>query len=203
MENLIYNLLPRLENLGVWTYWVIFLIGVLESFPFISLIIPGSLILMVAGFWATEGTLHLVDLIWFSSIGAIVGDSVGYYLGKYKNHKILQINNRFFGPRYIEKADIYFQNHGGKSVFIGRFIGVLRPFVAFVAGMHRMKYGKFIFFNIAGGFLWSSALILLGYYFGDNIKRMLMWTNTSGYIFIAFVAIVLIILFLQRKYGKA
>lgn len=200
MENLIYNLLPNFGNMGVWAYWTMLIIGMLESLPVISIIVPGSFILMIVGFLATEGTLHVVDLIWFSSLGAILGDSIGYYLGKYRNSKILQISNRFFGVTYIEKADKYFQGHGGKSVFIGRFIGILRPFVAFVAGMHRMKYTRFLFFNITSGFLWSSIFILLGYYFGDQIKKILSLVNISGYVFIASVGIAVFVLFLWKKY---
>lgn len=140
METIFYNLLPRLESLGSVLYWVVFLMGILESLPFISIFIPSSIILIGMGFFAAEGTLHIADLIWASSIGAVIGDSIGYYLGKHKGRKFIDRKSRFINPKYIEKVDAYFKSHGGKSVFIGRFIGILRPFVAFVAGMHHMKY---------------------------------------------------------------
>lgn len=202
MENFISSLLPRLENLGSLVYWVIFLIGILESLPIISIIIPSSIILIGIGFFATEGTLHVTDLIWSASLGAVLGDSIGYYLGKYKNNKISKLTNKFFSPEYIKKTDKYFESHGGKSIFVGRFIGMMRPFLSFVAGMHHMKYSRFLFFNITSAFLWSALYILLGYYFGEHLKRILLWLNVSNYILIGLVVVIPVALFFWKKLRK-
>lgn len=202
MDTFIYGLLPRLENLGSSVYWIIFLVGILESLPLVSILVPSSIILVAMGFFASEGTFHVTDLIWAASFGAVLGDSIGYYLGKYKNNKLSQSSNIFLNPKYIEKANKYFENHGGKSVFLGRFIGILRPFVAFVAGRHHMKYGRFIFYNVTSGLLWSSIYILLGYYFADHIKKVFMWMNVSSYIFLIGIVVVTSAVFLWRKFKK-
>ena len=202
METFVYGLLPRLENLGSSIYLIIFLVGILESLPLISILIPSSVILVAMGFFASEGTFHVTDLVWAASIGAVLGDSIGYYLGKYKNSKISQSNNVFFNSKYIEKTEIYFENHGGKTVFIGRFIGMLRPFVAFVAGRHHMKYSKFLFFNVTSGLLWSSIYIFLGYYFADHAKKVFMWMNISGYIFFGGIVVTIITVCLWKRFKK-
>lgn len=199
METIFYNLMPRLESLGSVIYWVVFLISILESLPFVGPLIPGSIILAGIGFFAAEGTLHVTDLIWASSIGAVIGDSIGYYLGKHKGRKFMNGKNRFINPKYIEKADVYFKSHGGKSVFIGRFVGILRPFVAFVAGMHHMKYSKFLLYNITSGLLWSTLYILIGFYFGDQINGIFSLLGRSGYIAVGCIVATVIGIYLWKK----
>lgn len=202
MDTFIYGLLPRLENLGSSIYWIIFLVGILESLPLVSIFIPSSIILVAMGFFASEGTFHVTDLIWATTLGAVLGDSIGYYLGKYKSNKISQSSNIFLNPKYIEKANKHFENHGGKSVFFGRFIGIFRPFVAFVAGKHHMKYGRFLFYNVTSGLLWSSIYILLGYYFADHAKKVFMWMNVSSYIFVTGIVIIITSVFLWKKFKR-
>lgn len=153
------------------------------------------------GFFAAEGTLHIADLIWASSIGAVIGDSIGYYLGKHKGRKFIDRKSRFINPKYIEKVDAYFKSHGGKSVFIGRFIGILRPFVAFVAGMHHMKYSKFLFYNVTSGFLWSTLYILIGYFLSKQAKAIIGWINNTSYLIVGIVMIGGIALYIWKRYA--
>lgn len=206
MEIIIDNILPRLESLGYISYWIIFLVGTIESLPFIGMLVPGGFILIGSGFLASEGTLHLGDLIWASTFGSVIGDSIGYYLGRYRGRSLFASKNklfdRFFNPQYIEKVDKYFSNHGGKSIFLGRFVGFLRPFVAFVAGMHHMPYGKFLFFNITSGLLWSVSYILIGFFFAEQTKKILMWMDRTTYGIVIFVVIIGIGIYLWKRYRR-
>ncbi len=203
MQDLVNNLLPRLESLGSLAYWVVFLVAILESLPFVGILIPGSIILVGIGFFAAGGTFHITDLIWAASLGAVVSDSIGYYLGKNKGRKFFDRKWRFINTASISKTDAYFKAHGGKSVFIGRFIGIFRPFIAFVAGMHQMEYKKFLFYNITSGLLWSITYILIGFYFGDQSKSIAQWLGRSMYIVLAGTVIFSVIFFLwKKKCGK-
>lgn len=199
MESLLYNLIPRLESLGLLSYWVIFFVGVLESLPFIGIFVPGSLILAGFGFMASQGMFHLGDLIWMAFFGSVISDSIGYYLGRYKGRKLFRETSWFFKPKYLEKADKYFNGHGGKSVFIGRFVGVLRPFVAVIAGMHHMRYGKFLFYNVTSGFLWAAIYILIGFFFAEQTKSIFDWISSGTYILVAAFVAIIVGLFIWKK----
>lgn len=201
MESILLNLIPRLESLGLLSYWIIFLVGILESLPFVGVFIPGGLILIGFGFLASQGTFHLGDLIWASFFGSVIADSIGYYLGRYKRGLLFTDKSWFFNPRYLEKADKYFKSHGGKSVFFGRFIGFLRPFVAVVAGMHHMKYGKFLFYNVTSGFLWSTLYILIGFFFAEQAKAIVGWINNTGYLIVGVVVIGGVALYMWKRYA--
>ncbi len=201
MESILLNLIPRLESLGLLSYWIIFIIGILESLPFVGFFIPGGLILIGFGFLASEGTFHLGDLIWASFFGSVIADSIGYYLGRYKGRLLFTDKSWFFNPRYLEKADKYFKSHGGKSVFLGRFIGFLRPFVSVIAGMHHMKYGKFLFYNVTSGFLWSTLYILIGYFFSEQAKAIIGWISNTSYLVAGVVVIGGIVLYMWKRYA--
>jgi membrane protein DedA with SNARE-associated domain len=203
METFSYDLLPRLESLGSVVYWIIFLIGILESLPFVGLFIPGSVILTGMGLFASEGTFHVVDLIWVSAFGVIIGDCIGYHIGKHKGRKFMESKSHFINPKHINKIDAYFISHGGKSVFFGRFIGFLRPFTAFVAGMHHMKYSRFLLYTITSSILWSAIYILLGFYFGEQAKSFFLSHNRSWLLFIVVILLLGIVLFKWRKLKKS
>ena len=200
MEELIYRLLPRVESLGLVVYWLVFLMGVLESLPFIGLFIPGTIILIGLGLFASEGTLHLMDLVWISSLSVIVGDTIGYILGKYKARKF--IAKKLISLKYFEKLDLYFAKHGSKSVFIGKFIGPLRPFIAFGAGMHHMRYYKFLLYTSVSSFLWSLGYILLGFYFGEQAKNFFLSHNRSAFLIFVVIFLLAVTIFKWRKLKK-
>lgn len=186
MESYVTLFLPRIESLGVIFYWAIFIVGIAESLPFVSIIIPSGLILIAAGFIASEGAYHPADLIWAAAAGSVIGDSIGYYLGRKGGRSFFE-KSRFYRPVFLEKTDEFFDKHGGTSIYIGRFVGALRPFVAFVAGMHKMPYGKFLFFNIPSAVLWVAVYVLVGYFFSAQSKVIGMWIGRTGYIALAVV----------------
>jgi len=186
------KLLNTINLLGHWGYLIIFLAAFLESSAFMGLLVPGESVVVLSGVLASQGYLELVDCLLVIALGAVLGDSVGYTLGKVigrgyfeKHHRLL-----FLKEKHIHKVDKYFEHHGGKTVFWGRFIGFLRALAPFVAGMSRMPYRSFAFYNVSGGILWSVSFTLLGYFFGQSWQLIEKWSGRAG-VFVLFILLVI------------
>ncbi|MSU74977.1 MAG: DedA family protein [Candidatus Magasanikbacteria bacterium] len=163
-------LLPKIQNLGVWIYWIILLVSLLESLAFVGLFVPGTTALIFAGFMASQGIIDIGDLIWFAAIGGVLGDAASFYIGKHSAERIK--TSRLFKPEYEAKGEAFFHRYGDFSVILARFVGPLRPVVPFVAGMVKMRYKKFLVFNIIGAFAAATAYLLIGYFFGEAWGRV-------------------------------
>ena len=136
---------------------------------------PGETMLIVAAVYA-GATHHLaIELVWaVAAAGAIVGDNVGYWIGRVGGYPLL----RRYGPKVrvdaskLKVGRLLFDRHGGKVVFFGRFVSILRTYAAFLAGTTRMGYWRFLAFNAAGGIVWSAAYAFGFYYLGSTLKRV-------------------------------
>ncbi len=192
------SLLPTIEHLGLIGYWLVLLVSFAESLAFVGEFVPGGILVVLAGFLSAQGYLDLGDLIWFAAIGAILGDSLSYWLGS-KGTRFFRNENRILKLSHLEKGEQFFKRHGEKSILLGRFIGPMRPIVPFVAGLFRMRQRTFLFWNIVSGFLWATGYLLLGYFFGGAASAIEAWTTRTG--FFAFVALVsiLVLWFLVKR----
>jgi len=188
--NIIDNLLPTLQHIGVGGYWLVLLFALVESLAFVGSIVPGALVIVLAGFLSSQGYLDIGDLIWFAAIGAILGDCISYYLGT-KGTRFFKHENRFLKASHIAKGTQFFEKYGSKSIFIGRFVGFLRPIIPFIAGLTKMNIRVFLFWNILSAFAWSIVHLLIGYYFGGSLLAIETWSSRLGVFFV--VAIVLFI----------
>ncbi len=159
------TILPDLQNLGFWGYWVMVCIFAFESASLLGLVVPGTPLVLLAGFLAAERTFDLVDLIWFVTLGAIIGDNLSFYFGT-RSTGLFKPTNKFFKPSHLQKGEKFFAAHGTKSVFLARFIGPLRSIVPFIAGLTKMKYKDFFWWNILSAFTWAITTLLVGYFFG-------------------------------------
>ncbi|TAE47582.1 MAG: cytochrome O ubiquinol oxidase, partial [Cytophagales bacterium] len=97
----------------------------------------------------------------------IAGDTLNYWIGKWIGPKVFEKNYRFIKKEYLQKTQSFYEKHGGKTIIFARFIPVIRTFAPFVAGIGTMNYGKFIFYNVIGGFCWITSFLVLGYFFGN------------------------------------
>lgn len=196
--DLINYLLPKIEHFHFLGYWVVLLVSLLESLAFVGLIVPGSTFVVFIGALAAEGWWDLGDLIWFATIGAILGDGISYLLGK-KGKLLFKEEGRFFKRSYLEKGEAFFRKHGAKSVFLGRFIGPVRPVIPFVAGLSRMDAKRFYIWNILSAVLWASSTLLAGYFFGYAWKLAEVWSGRVA-AFLAALALFLVCAYFLEKY---
>lgn len=140
-----------------------------ESGLLIGFFLPGDSLLFTAGFLAQVDILkvniHLLVLLIF--IAAVLGDSVGYTFGRRVGRKLFtRPNSRLFRQENIQKAEAFYQKHGGKTIILARFVPVVRTFAPVVAGVGNMRYRTFLAYNLIGGLLWAGGITYLGYFLG-------------------------------------
>jgi membrane protein DedA with SNARE-associated domain len=157
-----------LSNYG---YWALFIIVALES---LGIPVPGETILISAGILA--GHAHNLNpwLIWLlASAAAIIGDNIGFWVGDKGGYSLLKKYGRYIRVREpeIKLGRYIFDRHGGKVVFFGRFVSVLRTYAAFLAGTTRMEWRKFLVFNAAGGIVWAGIYTFIAYYAGNWLRQ--------------------------------
>lgn len=193
--------LPAIQHFGMFGYWFILLVSFAESLAFVGMIIPGGVLVVTAGFLSANGYFYIGDLIWFAAIGAMLGDGVSYYLGT-KGTRFFRNENKMLKLSHLDRGQLFFRKHGNKSIFLGRFIGPLRPIVPFIAGLSRMSKLSFFFWNAVSAFLWAASYLFLGYFFGGTAKSIGAWSTRAG-IFMFFLFLFLIFIwFIIKKSGK-
>ena len=154
-----------LQNYGVWTYMLLFMIIFCETGLVFTPFLPGDSILFAAGALASIGSLNIYSLFFTIFIAAVLGDTANYAIGKSIGSHIL---NRFEKLRsHAEAAQLFYEKHGYLTIVLGRFAPIIRTFVPFTAGMVKMKYTQFIVNNIIGGFLWVALMLGLGFFIGE------------------------------------
>jgi membrane protein DedA with SNARE-associated domain len=158
--------------LATYGYLAVLLFVAIEStgIPF-----PGETMLLVAAIAA--GTTHQLSIAWVivaAAGGAILGDNLGFWVGREGGYRLLRRYGRYIRleERRLKLGQYLFLKHGGKVVFFGRFVAVLRAWAAFLAGTNRMRWPRFLLFNAAGGIVWATLYGLGGYLLGDNIHRL-------------------------------
>lgn len=187
---IINNLLPQLEHFRMLGYWFILLISLLESLVLVGVIVPGAVLTVFAGALAAQGYFDLGDLIWFAATGAILGDGISFLMGQ-RGTGWFKETNKFFKASYLESGELFFQTHGAKSIFLGRFIGLVRAVIPFVAGLSGMAAKRFYFWNILSAFAWAASHLLAGYFLGQAWQMVEVWTSRAG----IFLAALLLVLF--------
>lgn len=156
-----------IQNYGIWTYAIVFLIIFCETGLVVTPFLPGDSILFATGALASIGSLNFPSLFITFFIAAVVGDTVNYHIGKSIGNKILEKEDvKYINKEYLEEAHKFYQKHGSMTIVLGRFIPIIRTFVPFVAGIGEMSYSKFISYNMLGGFFWVTLMLGGGYLFG-------------------------------------
>lgn len=171
--NFIHSIYAVTDLIGWGGYLVLFLIIFAETGVFAGFFLPGDSLLITAGLFAAGGKLDIVLLNVILILAAVIGDSTGYWFGQRVGKKLfIREKSRIFKPKYIAKANEFYQKHGGKTIVISRFMPIVRTFAPIVAGAGEMKYKRFLSFNVIGGILWVTGLTLAGYFIGASVPNM-------------------------------
>ncbi|HYL98482.1 MAG TPA: DedA family protein [Blastocatellia bacterium] len=193
MESSGHTILDTLIRLlSEWGYWIVLFGVMLEN---TGIPIPGETILLAAGFLASQGRLRLPVVIAVAGVGAIAGDNAGYWIGRRLGRAMLLRYGRFVfltEERFVN-MERFFLTHGDKMVAAARFITGFRVFTALFAGAARMRWLRFLFFNVIGAVSWSVSIALLGYFFGKSWSLLEHWVAGAGMFLAGLLIAVLII----------
>jgi membrane protein DedA with SNARE-associated domain len=160
-------------NLAPWGYVLVFVIAAAESAAFLGLVVPGETLLLIAGFLCWRGDMDLGVTMACAITGAIVGDSIGYEIGRHLGRHLYSSRaGRWVGRERWDRARTYLRTKGGRAVFFGRFVAVLRALVPAVAGDAHLPYRTFLAWNAAGGIIWGIVHVGIGYLAGPSYRAV-------------------------------
>lgn len=154
-----------ISQYGTWTYAILFAVIFLETGVVVTPFLPGDSLLFAAGTFAALGSMNVYLLSGLLIVAAILGDTVNYSIGHYLGERAYNI--KFLKKEYFDRTHAFFEKHGGKTIFLARFVPIVRTFAPFVAGIGKMSYGYFITYNFVGGIIWVLLFTFAGYFFGN------------------------------------
>ena len=153
---------------GSLTYALLFSIVFAETGLVVLPFLPGDSLLFAAGALSALGALHLSAVLLLLMGAAILGDFVNYWIGNLFGQKIVDNHKiKFIDQEHIDKTQAFYKKHGGKAIILARFVPIIRTFAPFVAGVGKMEYKTFFFYNVIGGIAWVSVFTLAGFFFGN------------------------------------
>ena len=157
-----------IQQYGVWTYLILFLIVFCETGLVVTPFLPGDSLLFAVGTFAAIGALDLGIVAALLIAAAILGDSVNYAIGARVGPRVFrQEGVRFLNRKHLDRTHEFYERYGAKTIVIARFVPIIRTFAPFVAGIGRMSYARFALYNVAGGIGWIVSLTVAGYLFGN------------------------------------
>lgn len=182
LPNLEEVLLKIGSTLGEWTYLLVPVLAFLETGAFVGLLAPGETAMILGGVVAGQGEISVITLIALVWIAAILGDAVSFWLGRRLGREFLVRHGPKFRitPEVLEKVEAFFEQHGGKAILLGRFVGIVRAVAPFLAGTGKMSFRRFLPYDILGAGLWSTTFILLGYVFWQSLGTVLDYAKKGA-----------------------
>jgi membrane-associated protein len=191
-----------IQQYGLWTYAILFMIIFIETGFVVMPFLPGDSLLFAAGTFAALKALKIGWLILGLSLAAILGDTVNYWIGHRIGPKVFcKDDARFFKKEYLDRTHAFYEKHGGKTIIIARFVPIIRSFAPFVAGVGRMSYGRFLIFNVVGGISWVLLLTGAGYFFG-TIPFVQKNYSVAVMAIIALSTVPIVVEYLRHRKGK-
>ncbi len=185
-------------------YVVLFLVIFIETGLVIMPFLPGDSLLFTAGMFAAKGQLSIALILSLLVVAAILGDNVNYWIGRKIGLRVFEWKIRgkqIVKPEYLNKTEAFFEKRGVFAIIMARFVPIVRTFTPFAAGIGKMKYQKFLLFDVIGGFLWIFSMTFAGYFLGkiawveENLEKVVL--------IIIFISVLPMLLsFLKSKFGK-
>ncbi len=187
-----------LHLIGRYGYLVVFFGVMLEG---TGVPLPGETVLIAAGALVHRGVLDFADTLFFGILGAVVGNQIGYWVGRFGGRPFVLRWGRyaFITPERLGHAEAFFARHGGSAVFLSRFVVGLRVFGALVAGTSRMPWGRFALYNALGGTVWATAAVSLGYFLWASISPVEHWVGRASLILVAALALAWLLRWVYRR----
>jgi undecaprenyl-diphosphatase len=195
------SLLEDISNtLGAWTYLLVGFFAFAETGAFIGLVVPGETVMLLGGAVAGQGAIDIYLLIAIAWFSAWLGDTTSFFLGRKLGRGFVLDHGPKVGISHerFEKVEDYFGRHGGKTIFIGRFISLVRAFAPFIAGSSGMQYRAFVPYSILGTGLWATAHILVGYFFSRSIETAGKYAAKGAFALATLIVVVVGIVWLYR-----
>jgi undecaprenyl-diphosphatase len=187
--------------LGPWTYALVAVLAFLETGAFVGLVAPGETVVIAGGVVAGQGEIQLLPLIGIVWVCAVLGDTTSFYIGRRLGRSFLERH----GPKVkiteerLQQVESYFDRHGGKTILIGRFIGLVRALAPFIAGSSGLPYRRFIPYSIVGTGLWATVFCVLGYVFWQSFDQVAKLAGQAVFGFGVFVSVIVGVVYAYRR----
>jgi membrane-associated protein len=184
-----------------WGYLLIFLISIFEAFPIIGTFLPGHLTIIASGFFAKLGILKLRYVLPLAVLGAIIGDTIAYAIGRFYGHPFIKEHGRYF---YLEKKRYnklkrLIKDHTGKAIILGRYTPITRALTPFITGISEIPFYKFLTLDVIGSLSWAVPSILLGFIFGASYEAVSVYIDQFAAVVIVLLAIGIYYSYFLRK----
>jgi undecaprenyl-diphosphatase len=165
-----------------WGYLIVGAATFLENSVGAGVIVPGETLVILGGFYARVGDLLVPWVAFAAVLGAVLGDNTGYLIGRHLGRGFLERHGRalLITPERLDRADRYYRAHGGKTVFLGRFVPVVRSVGCILAGVAHMSWRRFFAYDVAGALIWGIGHTLLGYFLGASYERWKQYLTPIG-----------------------
>jgi len=155
-------------NYGVWIYVILFAVIYCETGFVVTPFLPGDSLLFVAGALAAAGDMYIHGLFATLAAASFLGDNTNYWIGRYAGPRVFsREKSRLFNPEHLARTQRFYDRYGAKTIFLARFMPIVRTFAPFVAGIGRMRYETFLFYSFSGSIVWVGSLAYAGYFFGN------------------------------------
>jgi len=202
MQTYFNEILPSLQSLGLWGYWVIGLLAFGEALVLTSVFAPGTVVVVLGGALAAQGLYDFGDMIWFVAVGTTLGAEISFRIGA-KGASLFQEGRRVFSPAHLERGKRFFEKYGAPSIILGHFFGPLRPIIPVVAGLSKMPRRRFFLWNVIGGFTYAVTLVSVGYFFGTAADLFSATMTRAGLFSFAVLLVIAALWFAVVKLRKA
>ncbi len=156
-----------ITHYGAWTYGLLFFIIFMETGFVITPFLPGDSLIFAASTFAARGSFNPWLLFVLLAVAAVVGDNLNYWIGHAVGSKAYTGEVKWIKKEYMERTHAFYEKHGGMTIFLARFVPIIRTFSPFVAGVSEMPYGYFLTWDVIGGATWVATFTMLGYFLGN------------------------------------